>query len=353
MDYTPYEESLAAINGLPVDLESKPATDFATYIQTLLDNPAPRGFMLSGRAPATAEEELELKKAGEVVNKLVPPSMFSEGGGEAAPTSNTPGISLGIGSLTDAHNQSVVQSAIQGFMTGGIPGAITNAIESHVVGLFGNLSYINDMPDPLGTLSALQGWSPVPVVDLNTYSPEAIAEANNNEANQMAVDPGVVAAVAANDAAVNAAAAEALGVEGIGIDAFGGPGPSVGPTSEAASSSGGDSGAGCCFIMLEARYGDGTMDSVVRKYRDEMMTDKNRRGYYKLAEVFVPLMRKSKVFKFLVKKTFADPLVSYGQWHYNKNKHGWLFTPLKNLWMKVFNILGSDTQFIRENGEVV
>jgi len=128
-------------------------------------------------------------------------------------------------------------------------------------------------------------------------------------------------------------------------------GSGMGP--DGASSSGGDSGGGCCFIMLEARYGDGTMDSVVRKYRDEMMTDKNRRGYYKLAEVFVPLMRKSKVFKFLVKKTFADPLVSYGQWHYKENKHGWLFAPLKNLWMKVFNILGSDTQFIRENGEVV
>ena len=170
MDYTPYEDSLAAINGLPVDLESKPATDFATYIQTLLENPAPRGFMLSGRAPATAEEELELKKAEEAIKTLVPPSMFSEGGGEAAPTSNTPGISLGIGSLTDAHNQSVVQSAFQGALTGGLPGAITNAIQTHVMGLLGNLSYINDMPDPLGTLSALQGWSPVPVVNLSTPS---------------------------------------------------------------------------------------------------------------------------------------------------------------------------------------
>ena len=230
MDYTSYEDSLAAINGLPVDLESKPATDFATYLQTLLDNPAPRGFMLSGRAPETAEEELELKKAGEVVNKLVSPSMFSEGDGEAAPTSNTPGISLGIGSLTDAHNQSVVQSAMQGFMTGGLVGAITSGLQSHVVGLLGNLSYINDMPDPLGTLSALQGWSPVPVENQNTYSPEAIAEAAMAEAE-------------ANDAAVNAEAAQALSNEGIGIDAFGGPaigidafggpGPSVGSTDAA------------------------------------------------------------------------------------------------------------------------
>ena len=116
---------------------------------------------------------------------------------------------------------------------------------------------------------------------------------------------------------------------------------------------GGDSGGPCCFIMLEARYGDGTMDSVVRKYRDEMMTDKNRRGYYKLAEVLVPLMRKSAVFKFIVQKTFADPLVSYGKWHYKENKHGWVFAPIKSMWMKVFDVLGGDTEFIRENGQVV
>ena len=116
---------------------------------------------------------------------------------------------------------------------------------------------------------------------------------------------------------------------------------------------GGDGGDGCCFIMLEARYGDGTMDNVVRKYRDQMMTDKNRRGYYKLAEVFVPLMRRSRVFKFIVQKTFADPLVSYGKWHYKENKHGWVFAPIKSMWMKVFDVLGGDTEFIRENGQVV
>ena len=110
---------------------------------------------------------------------------------------------------------------------------------------------------------------------------------------------------------------------------------------------------GCCFIMLEARYGDGTMDKVVRQYRDEYMTDRNRRGYYKLAEVLVPLMRRSKVVKWLVVKTFADPLVSYGKYHYGQNKHGVLYSPIKSFWMGVFDILGGETEFIRENGEVV
>jgi len=117
------------------------------------------------------------------------------------------------------------------------------------------------------------------------------------------------------------------------------------------SSSGG--GGGCCFIMLEARYGNGTMDEVVRRYRDEYMTDRNRRGYYKLAEVLVPLMRKSKVFKWVVTKTFADPLVSYGKYYYGQGKVGVLYSPVKSFWMKVFNVIGGETEFIRENGEVV
>lgn len=136
------------------------------------------------------------------------------------------------------------------------------------------------------------------------------------------------------------------GSMGIGTSSLGGVG---------SGSSGGGSGSGgsCCFIMLEARYGDGTMDTVVRRYRDEKITDRNKRGYYKLAEVFVPLMRESKLFKFMVAKTFADPLVSYGKWHYGENRHGWIFKPVERFWMKVFNVLGNDTKFIRENGETV
>ena len=123
--------------------------------------------------------------------------------------------------------------------------------------------------------------------------------------------------------------------------------------SSSSSSSSASSSSGCCFIMLEARYGDGTMDEVVRRYRDEYMTDRNRRGYYKTAEVLVPLMRKSKAFKWVVTKTFADPLVSYGKYYYGENKHGVVFAPVKNFWMKVFDVVGGDTEFVRENGEVV
>jgi hypothetical protein len=125
------------------------------------------------------------------------------------------------------------------------------------------------------------------------------------------------------------------------------------PSDESDSTETGGGGGGCCFIMLEARYGDGTMDDVVRRYRDEHMTVRNKRGYYKVAEVLVPLMRKSRLAKWLVIKTFADPLVSYGKYYYGQNKHGVIFAPVKSFWMSVFNIVGGETEFIRENGKVV
>jgi hypothetical protein len=127
---------------------------------------------------------------------------------------------------------------------------------------------------------------------------------------------------------------------------------SPGSTGAAGGGSGGG-GGGCCFIMLEARYGDGTMDKVVRRYRDEKVTERNKRGYYKLAEVFIPLMRKSKLFSFFVVKTFADPAVCYAKWYYGENKWGWIFKPLEKFWMSLFDTLGTETQFIRENGETV
>lgn len=113
-------------------------------------------------------------------------------------------------------------------------------------------------------------------------------------------------------------------------------------------------GGGCCFIFLEARYGNGVMDRVVRKYRDEHMTDKNRRGYYKVAEVLVPLMRKSKVVKTLVRLTMTDPMVAYGKAFYGEGtKLGLVFKPVAKFWIGLFDYMGGDHPFIRENGEVV
>lgn len=121
----------------------------------------------------------------------------------------------------------------------------------------------------------------------------------------------------------------------------------------ATQNSGSGGGGGCCFIFLEARYGNGVMDSVVRRFRDEMMTSRNQRGYYKLSEVLVPLMRKSRAIKAAVRFFMTDPMVSYGKYYYGENSHGFIFAPIKNFWLKTFDYLGLDHEFIRENGETV
>lgn len=121
-----------------------------------------------------------------------------------------------------------------------------------------------------------------------------------------------------------------------------------------ATANSGGGGGGCCFIFLESRYGNGAMDKVVRRFRDENMTDQNKRGYYKLSEVLVPLMRKSKVVRFLVAATMTTPLVAYGKAHYGEGSRlGLLLAPIKNFWLKTFNYLGQEHTFVRENGETV
>lgn len=130
-------------------------------------------------------------------------------------------------------------------------------------------------------------------------------------------------------------------------------GYAAGQSAQATRDAGKSSGGGCCFIFLEARYGNGTMDKVVRRYRNEKMTERNQRGYYKVAEVLVPLMRKSKIAKFLTRVLMTDPLVSYGKYYYGEGKVGIIFTPLKSFWLKVFDVVGGDTKFLRENGEVI
>lgn len=110
-----------------------------------------------------------------------------------------------------------------------------------------------------------------------------------------------------------------------------------------------DSDSWCCFIFIEA-YG-GLLD-IVRRYRDEHMTDRNRRGYYRLADRIVPLMKKSKLFKRIVRIFMTDPMVSYGKYFYKQGKIGIIFKPIADFWLKVFDLLGNKP-YIRKNGEVL
>ena len=107
---------------------------------------------------------------------------------------------------------------------------------------------------------------------------------------------------------------------------------------------------GCCFIFVEANRG--FLDPVVRRYRDEKMTPRNRRGYYRLAERLVPLMRRARIARALVEWLMVNPMIFYGRWYFGRSKTGFIFWPVAKAWMGVFNLLGFG-KFVRTNGEVI
>tara|TARA_R100001082_G_scaffold110227_1_gene89561 strand:+ start:700 stop:2001 length:1302 start_codon:yes stop_codon:yes gene_type:complete len=104
----------------------------------------------------------------------------------------------------------------------------------------------------------------------------------------------------------------------------------------------------CCFIVLEVEEKKG-LNEDVRKYRDKMMDDENRSGYYKLAQVVVPLMRKYKVVKWFFKYLFVNPAKSWAKWYYHKKGIGWIFEPLRKFWLGTFSYLGKNHKMKKDN----
>ena len=105
----------------------------------------------------------------------------------------------------------------------------------------------------------------------------------------------------------------------------------------------------CCFIVLEVENKE-KLDVYIRKYRDEMLNDTNRKGYYKLAQVVVPLMRKYNIVKWLFKYSFVSPAKSWAKTYYTGKGIGWVFEPLRKFWLGLFNYLGKDHEMKIDNG---
>lgn len=108
---------------------------------------------------------------------------------------------------------------------------------------------------------------------------------------------------------------------------------------------------GCCFIFIEAN--GGVLHPIVRRYRDEHMTARNRRGYYRLAERLVPLMRKHKLIYHAVRFFMTEPMVCYGKYFYGLSRAGKIFKPVAKFWLKLYDRLGSGGEYVRQNGEVI
>jgi hypothetical protein len=106
----------------------------------------------------------------------------------------------------------------------------------------------------------------------------------------------------------------------------------------------------CCFIFVASH---GFLHPIVRRYRDEHMTVRNRRGYYWFADRLVPLMTRYKVVSSAVKWLMVEPMTSYGRYHYGIGKMGALFAPLTQAWLTIFTVLGMRKPYKRRGTEEV
>lgn len=101
----------------------------------------------------------------------------------------------------------------------------------------------------------------------------------------------------------------------------------------------------CCFIFIASH---GYLHPVVRRYRNNHTTLRNRRGYCWLADRLVPLMKKYKAIKILINFLMIKPMTSYGKYYYGYNKHGWIFAGLTKGWLLTYSILGMRPPYQRK-----
>jgi hypothetical protein len=65
-----------------------------------------------------------------------------------------------------------------------------------------------------------------------------------------------------------------------------------------------------------------------------------RKGYISMSRWLVPAMRVSGFSRKLANHLLVKPLTKYGEWYYGKNKLGWVYWPVKQIWFKIWELTG-------------
>lgn len=99
-------------------------------------------------------------------------------------------------------------------------------------------------------------------------------------------------------------------------------------------------GCGSCFVFAETERDEKLKE--LRAFRDERFPKIGivSSGYGKLSSLLIPLMRRSKLAKALVKTVMVKPLISRAKFYYRKNRIGWLFIPLGAMWVAIWYMIG-------------
>lgn len=121
----------------------------------------------------------------------------------------------------------------------------------------------------------------------------------------------------------------------------------VGTTAMSASNVGGGFNL-CCFVFMEHFRGKG-LPRFVRRCRDEFASGPRVEGYRKMAKHIVPLMRVSRIVRWLVNLLLIAPLCGFGGWLYSqpgvRYRFGWLMTPFVVFWFMLWAVMGRTINF--------
>lgn len=100
-----------------------------------------------------------------------------------------------------------------------------------------------------------------------------------------------------------------------------------------------ESNPDCCWIFLAAHGGE--LPWYVRHCRNVLGTSETRRGYTRMSRWLVPILKRSRVARWIVRLVMTEPITMYGGYLCGVNHDGWVFRLVKRFWFGVWNKLGS------------
>jgi hypothetical protein len=96
----------------------------------------------------------------------------------------------------------------------------------------------------------------------------------------------------------------------------------------------------CCWIFAEAYYGWNNIPDEVRVSRDMHYTLQRREGYRLMSKWLVPMMQTNPFVRFLVMWLLINPMTSHAKWYVNRKGIGWIFSPLQQFYLAIWEFYG-------------
>ena len=112
---------------------------------------------------------------------------------------------------------------------------------------------------------------------------------------------------------------------------------------------------GVCIIITACTDRDSPEVEIAREYRDIFMTPQQLRGYYMIAERFVPTLKRRSTIKDWVKRRIVDRWIEFAKWSLGmtNDKPSFLSSVLSLGFLSLCNRVGQQRfSYMRLNGEV-